>query len=117
MFKIQQGISKPAGKSSGGREEKYPLAGMNPGDFFIVPQSEMTEAEKAAPNSEKKFRDRVNQAVRTYKQRTNKAAPLVPGYDEATYVPVDFTIITLGDPPEEHPDAWVAGDVGVWRDA
>lgn len=112
MFKIQTGIAKPAEKSHGGTSLKYPLDKMEVGSFFVVPKSEMSEGD-----TEKKFRDRVNQAVRTYKQRANNKAHLEPGYDEASYVPLDFTVLTLGTPPAEHPDAWEPGDVGVWRDS
>ena len=80
--------------------------------YFIVPKAQMQDGQNP-----KSFRDRINQAVRTYKQRVNKTAHLEPGYDEATYVPVDFTVLTLGAPPEDQPDAWEEGDVGVWRDS
>jgi len=112
VFQIQSGIPRPGPKQSGGPLEKYPLQQMKVGDFFIVPQSEMFEGDTS-----KKFRDRVNQAVRTYKQRANQKASVEPDFDEATFEPVDFTVLTLGEPPQDHPDAWQPGDVGVWRDS
>lgn len=112
MFELKSGVPKPAHKSTGGNSMKYPLDKMEVGQFFVVPRA------KAEPgDDDRKFRNRINQAVRTYKQRRNAEAHLQPGYNEANYTPMDFTVLTLGEPPAEHPDAWTKGDVGVWRDS
>lgn len=112
MFEIKKGIARPADKQAGGQTLKYPLDKMEVGDYFVVPQDQ-----KRSGDTDKKFRDRINQSVRTYKQGRNKRAHLEPGYDKDKHVDLDFTVLTLGNPPEDQPDAWEAGDVGVWRDA
>lgn len=104
-------IPRPNVAKRGG-QDKYPFEDLEVGQCFIVSKEEMEEGQ-----TPKRFRDRINQAARTYKQRVNGKAHLEPGYDENTFIPVDFTVVTLGPPPEATPDAWEEGDVGVWRDS
>ena len=111
-YKIRSGVPRPPVKKRAGGPDKYPFASMQIGQHFVVPKSEMEEGQ-----TEKSFRDRIAQAARTYKHRVNGQAHLEPGYDEDTYTPVDFTVATLGEPPEDDPEAWQPGDVGVWRDS
>ncbi len=112
MYEIQTGVARPQHKMTGGNSPKYPLARMQVDSFIVVPQSEMLEGDTPA-----KFRNRVNQAVRTHKQKVNRDAVLTPDYNAETYAPVDFTVLLLGAPPQDAPQAWQAGDVGVWRDS
>lgn len=109
-YQIKTGIARPGPKAMTGNS-KYPLADMAVDSYLIVSKDERKD-----DDTDRTFRNRVCQSVRSYTQRTNRDAHLVPGHDPATYQPVEFTVLLLGDPPKEHPDAWVAGDIGIWRD-
>lgn len=111
-YQILKGVQKPeqtAKKGSG--PEKYPTGRLEVGDFFVVPKSEMRENDSPA-----KFRNRINQAVRTYKQRANNELTRQAEYDPLTFQPLEFSVILLG-PPTKQDQPWQEGDVGVWRDA
>ncbi len=110
MFKIQSGVARPAPKRAGG-DVRYPTADLEVGQYFIVPKSHMLE-----DDTPQKFRNRINQSVRTQKQRLNSQAHLEPDYDEASFVPRDYSVILLDAPVGKDQD-WAEGDVGVWRDA
>lgn len=113
QFEIRTDIPRPSEvRNLGGNTLKYPLDKMTVGSCIIVSKEHMLEND-----TPKQFRNRVAQAVRTYKKTTNEKAHLMPGYDEASYIPVEFTVLTLGAPPPEQPDAWQEGDIGIWRDS
>jgi hypothetical protein len=110
MFEIKKGVTRPAAKRA--TNDKYPTGQLGVDEFFIVPKAHMNEGETA-----QKFRNRINQSVRTYKQRRNADAHLEPDYDQETFTPLEFSVILLGAPNKAEGQDWEEGDVGVWRDA
>lgn len=113
-FEIRKDIPRPThARNLGGAALKYPLDRMEPGDCIIV-----SKAEHGKPEDDSRdLRNRVAQAVRTYKKNVNEKAHLMPGYDETKYTPVEFTVLTLGVPPKGQEGAWAEGDIGIWRDS
>lgn len=111
-YEIRRGVQKPQpSPKKGAGPEKYPTGKLAVGEYFVVPKAEMRDGETPA-----KFRNRVNQAVRTYKQRANRERTQDADYNPATFEPMEFSTILLGAPTSEE-QTWKEGDVGVWRDA
>lgn len=111
LLQIQKGVPKPDNlPTRGGGDAKYSpyLSKMEVGDFLEIPKDwffadgEEFSEEKYDP---KKHRVRVNNAVRGWALKQNKAASEREGYDASTFKPTRFTVATLEN-----------GNVGIWRD-
>lgn len=112
-LEIQKGVKRPDNLPTrgGGGETKYPLAEMAVDDYFEVPKEMFFgdlpfDAKRFEESGgSKRLRERVNNAVRGYALKQNKAATTAADYNPDTFRPVKFTVAVLEN-----------GNVGVWRD-